>query len=105
MNEIAEKDVINIKHDLWNWWKGGYFIAPSPNGRNMDLSLRAKGLMYVFFKLPPEWDYSFAGLVAIVKEGKCAVRTVINELKEAGYIDVELNRDSKGLFKYKLQGS
>ena len=81
----------------------GYFIAPSPIGRNMDLSLRAKGLMYVFFTLPPEWDYSFAGLVAIVKEGKCAVRTAINELKEAGYIDVELNRDSKGLFKYKYK--
>ena len=81
----------------------GYFIAPSPIGRNMDLSLRAKGLMYVFFTLPPEWDYSFGGLVAIVKEGKCAVRTAINELKEAGYIDVELNRDTKGLFKYKYR--
>lgn len=81
----------------------GYFIAPSPIGRNMDLSLRAKGLMYVFFTLPPEWDYSFGGLVAICKEGKCAVRTAINELKEAGYIDVELNRDSKGLFKYKYK--
>ena len=34
----------------------GYFIAPSPIGRNMDLSLRAKGLMYVFFTLPPEWE-------------------------------------------------
>ena len=34
--------------------KEGYFIAPSPIGRNMDLSLRAKGLMYVFFTLPPE---------------------------------------------------
>ncbi len=81
----------------------GYFIAPSPIGRNMDLSLRAKGLMYVFFTLPPEWDYSFAGLVAIVKEGKCAVRTAINELKEAGYIDVELNRGPKGQFKYKYR--
>lgn len=81
----------------------GYFIAPSPIGRNMDLSLRAKGLMYVFFTLPPEWDYSFGGLVAIVKEGKCAVRSAINELKEAGYIDVELNRGPKGLFKYKYR--
>ncbi len=26
----------------------GYFIAPSPLGRNMNLSLQAKGLMYVF---------------------------------------------------------
>ncbi len=79
----------------------GYFIAPSPIGRNMNLSLRAKGLMYVFFTLPPEWDYSFNGLVAICREGKCAVRNAINELKEAGYIEVSLNRDSKGLFKYK----
>lgn len=79
----------------------GYFIAPSPLGRNMNLSLQAKGLMYVFFTLPPEWDYSFNGLVKICKEGKCAVRNTINELKEAGYIEISKSRNDKGQYQYK----
>lgn len=79
----------------------GYVIAPSPLGRNKDLSLQAKGLMYVFFTLPPEWDYSFNGLVAICKEGKSAVRSTINELKEAGYIEIEQYRNEKGHYKSK----
>lgn len=79
----------------------GYFIAPAPIGRERNLSLSAKGLMYVFFSLPPEWDYSFNGLVAICKEGRCTVRNAINELKEAGYIDISQFRTERGQFKYK----
>ena len=61
----------------------GYFVGPSPIGRNKDLSLRAKGLMYVFFTLPPEWDYSLNGLVAICKEGRDVIKnTSYSNLKE-----------------------
>jgi hypothetical protein len=66
----------------------GYSVVPSAIGRNMNLSLSTKGLLYVFFTLPPEWDYSFNGLVAICKEQKHALRTTINELKDAGFIEI-----------------
>lgn len=81
----------------------GYSIVPASIGRNMNLSLSAKGLMYVFFTLPPEWDYSFKGLVAICKEGRCIVRNSINELKDAGFIEISQCRDSNGHFKYKYK--
>lgn len=79
----------------------GFFIGPSIIGRNKNLSLTAKGLMYVFFTLPPEWDYSFNGLVSICKEGKHLVRRTINELKEAGFIEISQYRDDKGHYQYK----
>jgi len=81
----------------------GYSIVPASIGRNMNLSLSAKGLMYVFFTLPPEWDYSFKGLVSICKEQKHALRTTINELKDAGFIEISQYRDEKGYFRYKYK--
>lgn len=81
----------------------GYSIVPSSIAKEHDLSLSAKGLMYVFFTLPPEWDYSFKGLVAICKEQKHALRTTINELKDAGFIEISQYRDEKGYFRYKYK--
>ena len=51
--------------------------------------------------LPENWDYSFNGLVAISKEGKDAIRSMINELKAAKYIKISQYRDEKGWFKSK----
>ena len=69
--------------------------------RNKELSMSAKGLLCTIFSLPPEWDYSFNGLVAICKEGKAAVRNSINELKEAKYIKISQYRNEKGYYQYK----
>lgn len=69
--------------------------------RNKNLSLRAKGLLCTMLSLPPEWDYSFNGLVAICSEGRDAVRSIINELKQAKYIKIRQYRVDKGRFKYK----
>ena len=52
----------------------GYIVAPSPIGRNTNLSLRVKGLMYVFFTLPPEWDYSLSGLATLNRDGKIKIK-------------------------------
>ena len=69
--------------------------------RNKDLSMSAKGLLCTIFSLPPEWDYSFNGLVSICKEGKAAVRNAINELKEVKYIKISQFRNAKGYYQYK----
>ena len=79
----------------------GYFVGPSPIGRNKDLSLRAKGLMYVFFTLPPEWDYSLNGLVAICKEGRDVIKNTLSELKRHGYVEINEYRNQKGQIQYK----
>ena len=50
--------------------------------------------------LPDDWDYSFNGLVTISKEGKTAIRSMINELKSAKYIKITQSRNEKGYFQY-----
>lgn len=69
--------------------------------RDNNLSMSAKGLLCTMLSLPPEWDYSFNGLVKICKEGKSAVRNTINELKDAKYIKISQSRSEKGYFQYK----
>lgn len=69
--------------------------------RNKELSNSAKGLLCTILSLPPDWDYSFNGLVAICKEGKSAIRNTINELKYAKYIKISQYRNEKGYYQYK----
>ena len=69
--------------------------------RNQQISLKAKGLLSQILSLPPDWDYSLAGLAAINMEGIDAVRDAVKELEKAGYITRERVRGPDG----KLQGS
>ena len=72
------------------------------NRRYLDSSISnaALGLLDRITSLPDNWDYSFNGLVAICKDGKSAIRSQINELKEHGYIEIDKLRTEKGTFKY-----
>ena len=79
----------------------GYTIMSNHHLRDQNLSHSARGLLSFLLSLPENWDYSFNGLVAISKEGKDAVRSMINELKEAKYIKISQYRDKKGWFKSK----
>lgn len=56
--------------------------------RDNRLTLKAKGMLSVILSLPDDWKYSISGLSAICKEGTTAVRTAIQELTDAGYIQV-----------------
>ena len=51
--------------------------------RDKNLSLKSIGLLCKMISLPPNWDYSFNGLVSICKESYSAIRTAINELKNS----------------------
>ena len=68
--------------------------------RDQNLSHAARGLLSFMLSLPDNWDYSFSGLVTISKEGKAAIRTMINELKMAKYIKINRYRNEKGYFQY-----
>lgn len=50
------------------------------------LSLRAIGLLSRMLRQPDDWDYTVEGLAAQCKEGRDAIRKVIQELIAAGYI-------------------
>ena len=75
-----------------------YTVMSNHHLRNTDLSLRAKGLLSQILSLPEEWDYTIAGLAAINKEGKDAVRAAVQELEKAGYIVRRQKMDSGGKF-------
>ena len=75
--------------------------------RNTDLSLKAKGLLSVILSLPETWDYSLEGLAKICKEGVSAVRTGLDELINAGYVERRRLRNEKGQLndmEYKIIG-
>ena len=68
--------------------------------RDTNLSLKAKGLMLLMLSLPPEWDYSIAGLSAICQEGKTAIRNCLKELEDNYYLIRERRNNEKGYFVY-----
>ena len=66
--------------------------------RNMEISLKAKGLLSVMLSLPDNWDYTIKGLSIINKEGLDAIRSTIHELELAGYVERQRTRDTRGRF-------
>lgn len=66
----------------------------------MNMSLKAKGLMSLMLSLPPEWDYSIGGLVAICKESHTSIRSALRELEENQYLIRERKNNEKGYFIY-----
>jgi len=69
-----------------------YTVMSNHHLKNKDLSLKAKGLLSQMLSLPENWDYTLAGLSAINRESKDAIRSAVNELEKAGYIRRRLLR-------------
>lgn len=67
--------------------------------KDNSLSLKAKGLLATVMSLPEGWDFSINGIVSIVKDGKTAMYSAINELKERGYCSVSVCRDENNVIK------
>ena len=64
-----------------------YSIISNDILRRKDLSLKAKGLMSLILSLPDSWDLTVNGLVAIVKESKNTIYSVLKELNGFGYVE------------------
>lgn len=64
--------------------------------RNKELTLKGKGMMLVLLSLPDGWEFTEMGLVAILKEGRDAVRATLQELEKFGYLHRKRLRDDKG---------
>ena len=63
-----------------------YTVVSNYHLKDMNLSLKAKGLLTMMLSLPDTWNYTTRGLAAICKEGVDAIRSGIQELEKAGYI-------------------
>ena len=53
--------------------------------KDKNLSLKAKGFIALIMSLPPDWDFSVKGMEAILKEGRDAIYSTIDELIKSGY--------------------
>jgi len=74
--------------------------------RDMNLSLKAKGLLSQMFSLPDNWDYSAEGLTKICKESISAINSTLAELKKYGYLVIEKkfpNETKSGRIEYIYQ--
>lgn len=77
-----------------------YTVMSNHHLRNKEMSLKAKGLMSLMLSLPPTWDYSIGGLVAICKESHTSIRSALKELEENEYLVRERKNNEKGYFTY-----
>lgn len=65
-----------------------YTVMSNHHLKNMNLSLKAKGIMSLMLSLPDNWNYSMSGLVSICKENITAVRAALRELEENNYLKI-----------------
>ncbi len=73
-----------------------YTVMSNHHLKDMNLSLKAKGLLSMMLSLPDSWNYTTRGLAAICKEGVDAIGSAIRELEKAGYIVRRLLRGQGG---------
>lgn len=53
--------------------------------KDKTVSLKAKAIFITIMSLPPTWNININGLCSIVKEGKSAIQSALNELIKLGY--------------------
>ena len=63
-----------------------YTIMSNHHLRNVDLSLKAKGLMSLMLSLPEDWDYTLKGLACICRDGVDSISRTIKEWEDHGYL-------------------
>ncbi len=73
-----------------------YTVMSNFHLKDMNLSLKAKGLLSMMLSLPETWNYTTRGLAAICKEGVDAIGSAVRELEGAGYIVRRLLRGEGG---------
>ncbi len=73
-----------------------YTVMSNHHLKDMNLSLKAKGLLSMMLSLPETWNYTTRGLAAICKEGVDAIGSAVRELEGAGYIVRRLLRAENG---------
>ena len=77
-----------------------YTVMSNCHLRDKNLTYKAKGLLSFMLSLPDDWDYSLNGLCAISKESKDGIRSILKELQEYHYLEIEKIRGEKGYFEY-----
>lgn len=65
---------------------GNFTVMANHHLDDKGLSLKAKGLLSLMLRLPPDWNYTVRGLLEYCADGKAAVASALQELETAGYL-------------------
>lgn len=65
---------------------GGYAVLSNCFVRSTNLGCPAIGLLGRVMDLPPEWNFTKAGLIAVCPDGETAVESALADLEEWGYL-------------------
>lgn len=82
---------------------GGYAVLSNCFVRSTRIGCPAIGLLGRVMDLPPTWNFTKAGLVAICEDGETAVESQLAELEEWGYVKKTLqmpNESPTGRIRY-----
>lgn len=63
-----------------------YVTMSNHHLRNVELSLKAKGLNSQMLSLPDTWNYSIEKLLKINKEGVTSINNILLKLEKFGYL-------------------
>ena len=80
-----------------------YTVMSNYHLKDKNMSFKAKGMLSMMLSLPDDWDYSVAGLTQISKENEKAIKIILNELKELGYLRItklKPNETKSGRIEY-----
>lgn len=90
---------------LINIIKDKYSVVPQEVFTDRRLDYRSRGILATLISLPNGWNFSIAGLVALVNdnehkrgEGKDAVRAALQYLEKLGYLRRIQSHDDNGMF-------
>ena len=71
-----------------------YTVLDNTFIKDTRLSWKAKGLMTYLLSLPDDWTIHLSEIEQHATDGKSALRSAINELKEFGYLKAEQKREN-----------
>lgn len=71
-----------------------YTVLDNTFIKDTRLSWKAKGLMTYLLSLPDDWTIHLSEVEKHASDGKSALRSAINELKELGYLKAEQKREN-----------
>jgi hypothetical protein len=86
----SKSHILRAPHDSTH----NYVCIPNSISRNTELSLKSRGLLCYLLSFPDSWHFSVEFLSKALKEGACAIKSGLKELKRFGhYLPVRI-RDS-----------
>ena len=70
-----------------------FTVMSNHHFKNKDLSLKAKGPLFLMLSLPEDWNYNIRGLASLSRDGIDSVRSAIKELELYRYVERNIIRN------------